>query len=263
VSPSPDDLKGKWTGWQEGKQCIVCNELRLAGKGDALDRLMMVITDEDLRISTHYRPSYSTRNCINLIGFANPNAPLKIRPQDRRWFVLASPAKRQTDAYYDALWANVRNEGSLAAVKHFLQARKVALNANEPAPMTAAKEAMSDEAQGDFEAYLAEIFDLGGWPFDFELVRLQDVERLIEDRFKYARGVRKAVIDFMRSSGAERHEKPGGAAQAQGLNFSVWSIRNHEQWAGKGGVARNWALQDYRAREIRAIEEETGRDGQE
>ena len=108
----------------------------------------------------------------------------------------------------------------MAAVKFYLENREVGLNPHSVAPISSAKLAMVDEVKSDVEAYLADMFERNYYPFEFDLVRLTTVEKMIQASFKYERNVRKAATDFMHSIGARRHEKPGGpTARKEHIDF--------------------------------------------
>jgi hypothetical protein len=247
VEPGRADLHDKWTSWREGKQLIFIHELRIAGRGAALERLDTSITEVKQRIVAHYRATYTLAIRQNHFTCSNHGSPLSIRQNDRRWFILESTAARRPDAYYDALWAHVNSSEDMAAVKYYLENREVVLNPFSVAPVTSAKRAMVEEVKSDIEVYLSDLFEQAYYPFDFDLVQLAKVEEMIQAQFKYERNVRKAATDFMHSICARRYEKPGGpTAFKERINFHVWSIRNHDKWEDMGATDRCRALQAFR-----------------
>jgi hypothetical protein len=123
---------------------------------------------------------------------------------------------------------------------------------------------MVDEVKSDVEAYLADMFERNYYPFEFDLVRLTTVEKMIQASFKYERNVRKAATDFMHSIGARRHEKPGGpTARKEHIDFPVWSIRNHDRWTSMGATDRCRALQAYRDQQTKEANEKIVREVKE
>ena len=175
VFPSNDEISEKYTEWQEGAQLAIIEELMMLGRQQVSNRLKPVITQPDLRIRAMYRASYSTPNRLNLLAFTNYPDALKVENEDRRWLIVESPVEPTTPEYYAELFAHLENDEDIAAVKQFLQNRDVELNPKGRAPMSAAKAEMVEQALSNEEAFLLERFETGAEPFDFDLVRRDDL----------------------------------------------------------------------------------------
>ncbi len=183
VFPSNDEVSEKYTQWQEGAQLAIIEELMMLGRRQIGNRLKPVITQPDLRIRAMWRPCYTTPNRLNLIAFTNYPDALKVENDDRRWFIAESPVEPRGTDYYDALFAHVRSNADVAAVKHMLQHRKVRLDPKARAPATDAKREMIEHAMRDEEAFLMELLEEGRHPFDIDLVRRDDLLIALKERF--------------------------------------------------------------------------------
>lgn len=238
VLPSNDEVNSRWTAWTEGAQLAVIEELMTRGRVDMANRLKPIITQEDLRIEDKGFPLYTIPNRLNLIAFTNHSDALPIEKTDRRWMVLFSdPAPFESDqqqrAYYAKLFAAVEAEGS--AFKQFLQTRKVALDPKGHAPMTKGKEEMRRLSLGDVEQTLEEMLGSRDAPFDFDLVRVEDLLGCMPK----APNVQKRVIKWLKEeAGAREHTRYTKSDGSGRKSWTLWSIRDHDKWLEAGPAGR-------------------------
>lgn len=254
VIPKNDELLEKWTGWQERAQVAIISELMTQGRLEVANRLKPVITDPKLRIEEKYQVPYSIDNHLNLVCFTNHRDAIKLSAGDRRWFVVFSPAMPRDDAYYISLFDDHILADGPARVAHWLMRRDLSgFNAKGRAPHTSAKEEMLGLTQGSVESHLGELLRDGIAPFDFDLVTAEEVEACVPDDVRReARGnfrptVRKFLLDVARAVQHPRNKNAVGGAAA-GLNYRLWSLRDHARWADDGPTGRAKAHADHRAR---------------
>lgn len=107
TKPSNDELLEKWTGWQEGAQLAIVEELMTLGRLEVTNRLKPLITDPTLRIQEKYQTTYTIDNRLNLLCFTNHRDAIRIEESDRRWFIVFSPAKARDHGYYKRLFAHL------------------------------------------------------------------------------------------------------------------------------------------------------------
>lgn len=229
----------KYTDWQEGCQLVIIEELMALGRQEVANRLKPVITDSQLCIRPMYGRAYNLPNHLNLICFTNHADALPIEADDRRWLAVFSPAEPATEAYYDKLFGFL-DAGGAAAVAHWLLARKVELNPKGRAPWTSGKEEMRSFTLGEAEQVLTELLAEGSHPFDFELVRLEDVVASVPDRIaRTSKGLRSRVIKWLKDEvKAVKHARYTKQGNDSRQPWSLWSIRNHDHWDGAGAAAR-------------------------
>lgn len=75
--PSSTEVTKEFTGWQEGVQLAILEELMAIGRTEVANRLKPVITDDFLRIRLMHTNPYSTPNFLNLLCFTNPRTPCR------------------------------------------------------------------------------------------------------------------------------------------------------------------------------------------
>lgn len=250
TKPSNDELLEKWTGWQEGAQLAIVEELMTLGRLEVTNRLKPLITEPTLRIQEKYQTTYTIDNRLNMLCFTNHRDALKLEEGDRRWFIVFSPAKVREPAYYKGLFAHIERDGP-ANVAHWLLSRDLSnFDAKGHAPATAAKEEMRELSMGEVEATLLERYRERLSPFDFDLVAPEDVMAAIPERLtRQTKNVRTVIKKFLEDTvGAVQHPRNtstrGTAAWLPKLR--LWSIRDHERWASAGPTERAKAHANHR-----------------
>lgn len=239
VAPSNDEIASQFTGWQEGKQLAVVHELMMLGRQQISNRLKPVATEPKLSIRVMYRAAYDAPNRLALIATSNHFDALKVDNADRRWLVVETQAQQREPEYYDALWAHIASAEDLGAVKWMLQHREVKLNPKGKAPLTTAKTEMVEQALADEEAYIMECFEEGAAPFDFDLVRRDDLVTLVQQRFPgHARNIMGRIAALLKGRlNAVKHTRNTSVGDGR-PKFHLWSVRNHERWRNVGPAGR-------------------------
>lgn len=231
--PSNTEVMSSWTVWTEGAQLGIIEELMCVGRLDMANRLKPIITEPTLRIEAKGCGLYSIPNHLNLIAFTNHEDAVPIERGDRRWLVVFSAATPQTDAYYERLFAFLDGSGP-SAVKQWLLDRAAQLNPKGVAPRTKGKDEMRRLSLGDAEQALADRLDENDCPFDFDLVRLEDV--LSELPQRYQKGLRNRVVRWLTDEvGAVQHSR---YTKGDRPAYRFWSVRNHDRWAAVGPAER-------------------------
>lgn len=227
----------KYTDWQLGKQLAIIEELMANGRMDVANRMKSSITDPYLNIRPMYGKAYTVPNRLNFISFTNHDDALPIENGDRRWLVFFSPAVPAGEEYYARLFQFLDGDGP-AAVAHWLEQRDVKLNPKGVAPMTRGKAEMRMMSMGDVEQHLSDLLAAGDAPFDFGLVRVDDVLGAVPERYtRQVRNLRNRVIKWLQEeAGAAKVPRytKGGRPSVQ-----LWSIADHGRWAEIGAAACN------------------------
>ncbi|ABE63309.1 hypothetical protein Nham_2527 [Nitrobacter hamburgensis X14] len=249
VRPSNEEVVSHWTAWMEGAQLAVIEELMTLGRKEVANRLKPAITDPTIRIEEKNCSLYSIPNCLNFIGFTNHEDALPIEHGDRRWLVVFSPARPRDSAYYQGLFEFLDGDGA-AYVKHWLLKRKVGLNPHGVAPFTAGKEAMRRLSIGDAEAYLLELFEERQPPFDFDLVRVDELVDAVPSALRGRSNLRARVSKFLKDEiGAVSHARYT-KADRQRPAYQLWSVRNHDIWDNIGASGRIDAYLSHRSDDV-------------
>jgi hypothetical protein len=249
VRPSNEEVVSHWTAWMEGSQLAVIEELMTLGRKEVANRLKPAITDPTVRIEEKNCSLYSIPNCLNFISFTNHEDALPIEHGDRRWLVVFSPARPRDNAYYQGLFEFLDGDGA-SYVKHWLLKRKVALNPHGVAPFTAGKEAMRRLSIGDAEAYLLELFEERQPPFDFDLVRVDELVDAVPSALRGRSNLRARLSKFLKDEiGAVSHARYTKADRKRPA-YQLWSVRNHDIWDNIGASGRIDAYLSHRSDDV-------------
>jgi hypothetical protein len=237
VRPSNDEVISKWTRWMEGAQLAVVEELMTLGRLEVANRLKPVITDPTIRIEEKNCSIYSIPNKLNFLCFTNHEDALKIEHGDRRWLVVFSPAVKKDAAHYERLFGYLENGGA-AFVKHWLLQRRIVLNGHGVAPATSGKETMRRMSMGDAESYLLDLYESNEAPFDFDLVRVDDLVSAVPVKLAGRSSLRSRLAKFLKEEiGAVAHTRHT-KQHANRPPWQLWSLRNHEVWDNIGAAGR-------------------------
>lgn len=125
-------------------------------------------------------------------------------------------------------------------MKHFLRQRRIGLNPKGVAPATRGKAEMRQLSLGEAEQHLAELLEEGAAPFDFDLVKLDDVVEAVPAPIqRQARNLRNRVAKWLKEEvGAvrfSRYTKQDGSGRP---SIQLWAIRDHARWEQAGAAAR-------------------------
>ena len=233
--PSNTEVMSTWTAWTEGAQLAIIEELMAIGRLDMANRLKPIITEPTLRIEAKHAPLYSIPNHLNIMAFTNHDDAVPIERGDRRWLVLFSDAKPRGEAYYKELFEYLDGDGP-AAVKQYLLDRKVTLNPKGMAPRTRGKDEMRRLSLGEAEQSLADMLDESMPPFDFDLVRLEDILDRMPMSFRGKNGFRNRIAKWLaQEAGAVKHTR---YTKGDRPAYWLWSVRNHEKWEDAGAASR-------------------------
>ncbi len=245
-TPSNDQISDRYTDWAEGTQLAIISEMMMLGRRQVANRFKDIITEPELSIRPMYRPNYTIPNRMNVIAMSNHADALQIENFDRRWFIAESPVEPRSPEYYDRLYQHVIDREGVAAVKYFLQHRKVTMNPKGRAPITQAKIEMAEKSLPDDEAYLMELFEEGEAPFDFDLLRRDDIVQAVRARFPHPGRNLLGRIDTLLKDriGAVRHNHTKNSSDGR-KKYRLWSVRNHEKWTAAGPAARLDAYDAY------------------
>ena len=94
---------------------------------------------------------------------------------------------------------------------------------------------MRDAGKGDVELWLDDQLAEAEAPFDFDLVRLDEVWDAARMAFGRERNLRKRVTAWLQGIGAVHHP---AYAKDDRPRKRLWSVRNHGQWDDAGPAGR-------------------------
>lgn len=231
----PEDIKGQWTDWLAEKQFVVIEELMAFGQLETYNKLKPLITQETVRVSQKYVAHYDVANTANFICTSNHDNPIKLDPDDRRFFVYKTPATARDRSYYDQLFK--WTEENLSAIAHWLNTYDLTgFNPDAPPPMTPAKAALIEVSREPLEQMIREMIEMKEPPFgDRDLVLPSGILSAIglKDFGKYSETDIRRVLHRVGYSRLEREKKTTGLKGRQ--SFRPWCRANHHRWEAASG----------------------------
>ncbi len=235
--PTNQELRENFTGWLRGCSLVIIEELMTGGSRELANKLKPIITDPKVRIREMYRPSYSMANTVNLLIFTNYRNAVQVDFDDRRYFVVFSPAETKPEDYYCRLFSYFDGEGP-SNVAHWLLSRDISgFSAKGRAPTTAAKVEMRRETMGDAERCLAELFEVGDAPFDFDLVSVEDIRDYVPEPIaRNTPRLGNIIGGFLREEAGA--VKLDGRSRVGEKMKVLWALRNHDKWRETSAAER-------------------------
>jgi len=148
-------LDSQWTDFLKDKLMLFCHEVSQGDKYQVMNRLKNIITEPRLIISQRHVNSYTITNAAALIMFSNLLAPVNIKGDDRRFFVVHSYKEPQSEEYYKKIVDSFTNH--YTEIFHYLKSRDLSNFNPKAAPMiTESKKIMIEQNKTELEIFLDE-----------------------------------------------------------------------------------------------------------
>jgi len=96
--PSNETMHQKWTTWQVGAQMIVIEEVMALGRLEFMNLLKPKITEDRTEVNEKYMTAFEQPNVYNFLLLTNHPDSIILDRDDRRYFVIHSPAKPEVSA---------------------------------------------------------------------------------------------------------------------------------------------------------------------
>lgn len=224
---SVDELHGQFTGWLEGKQIILIEELMAQGRLELANKLKPILTQEVIRINEKHKVVYQIRNLASFFCTTNYDDPIYIEEGDRRWWFYRSPAEPLAPSYYSDLeqWT-VQNAG---VIKSHLMALDISgFNPNAAPPITKDKQRLVRASLPPVEWFLKERQDDQVYPFDRDLVQLDQLFAFIRETVQSA--TIQQVVRALTSMGARKLSR----TRLSGSQVTLYAVRRPEHWVAQG-----------------------------
>lgn len=186
------------------------------------------VSDDTVKVNQKHWPIYDGRTPYLWMAFSNHEKPIIIEPDDRRFFVYKTPAVKEPQAYYDALYEAIDTQS--AAFMHALLQRDIsAFNPNSGPPMTADKQALIKGSFTPTKAKLGELIEDAQGRFKQDVLSLNDVR--MELQFQSNITPRSLEDRNLSATLKELGGTPLGPVRVGKITPSLWAIRNAGKWA--------------------------------
>lgn len=246
VYPTNDEIKDGSNSWAQGIQLCIVEELMALGRKEQLNRLKTVITEDVIRINEKFIPKYSLTNVIAFIMLTNHKDALPLDNDDRRYLIIMSKAKAKSEVvgsgssenrseaedYFDRLFAWVKGtdgkNGPGIVLGKLLEYDLEALgfNGKGKAPITEGRSEMVRASMSDVETWIVENFEMSNFPFQGDLISVDDVIRCMPPELRRSPRLNNAVARCLREN--IMAERLGQHRLREGKRVILWSIRRHE-----------------------------------
>jgi len=148
-------LKDPFMEWLPNKQFVVGEEINGAHGREFIGRIKNLVTSPTIRVNRKYREATDVENHANFLFLTNDIDSFSLEPEDRRLFVIDSPAnhlEEQQRAEYVA-WLEKKN--GAGALLGWLQRRDVSkFNPYANPPVTDGKLDMIESARSGVEGFV-------------------------------------------------------------------------------------------------------------
>ncbi|WP_420434731.1 primase-helicase family protein [Hyphobacterium sp.] len=224
VEIGPSDLGTRWTANWGNKRLAILDELMSGDRLQNYNDMKRWITEEFVTVEEKNQPRYDAKTPRIWMAFSNFADPIPIPTDDRRFVVVRSEFSRPPADYFDRFWSEGIEQCS--AFLGFLMDRDVGnFDPNAPARMTAAKEALIQESRPPIERVLEELIEERAYPFDRDLVRLEEMELAVRNRC--GRTTDRAFRNALKQLKVEKLRQ---VELSSGSRPRFWIIRNREHW---------------------------------
>ncbi len=115
------ELEDRFNLWLSAKLFLIANEVVTRQEmGHHVGFLKHLITEPEIWINRKMKDARCEQNHVNLVFLSNELQPLQLGPDDRRYMVLRTPAKREK-AFYKAVVDEIRTGGAAAFHQYLLE----------------------------------------------------------------------------------------------------------------------------------------------
>lgn len=254
---SSEELESQYNAYIEGNLLVLVEEINLgAGGRKVYNKLKDPITSETTPMRRLYQDFRDVRNVASFIFQTNLDRPLLLDKEDRRFFVVNSPAQRREPDYYIAF--NKWWRANLGVVRHFFEEIDLAgFDRFAPPPMTEAKAELIKSSETPVVQELREMLEERRPPFHVDVMTYQQIAEAVHRIFPKAS--RNAIEDALREIKAVAlgQHRLGNIPRMPvhvlpyGNRPSLWAIRNSEFWIAAAPKER---VDEYLAEEGRLAE---------
>jgi len=219
-------------GFLINKQTVLIDEAKSSGRWSEkqmlINTLKIIISEYTAGTREMYKGYVEQATCTNYQINTNYKDAFPLEPNDPRYMVYFSPAKRNARLLKE--YHNERKFGTLAAGVYadMLDRNLSKFDPEGVAPDSPFKEQMVKLADRPLNDFVRENFEQGVHPFDRDLVTTVELFGWLRSvaRIKVTR--ENDIAEALRMMGGTR--KRGCPVTGVGDNVNIWIIRNHDKY---------------------------------
>ena len=213
--PRESDILSDYNEWVAHKRLSIANEIYLGSGWKAYQVLQSTITDSKLTVNKKHIRQYEIDNWCHIYACSNSIRALKIRREDRRWFVPTIGEKKETKKYWDTFYGWL-NKGGLSNIRQWAMDYGDYYTTGEHAPTSIRKKEMIEDSES--EAW-KEARVIGGLIADFGKpvsVPMRDIMSFLRSRVR--REIHESNAEIRRAMEAEGALILPGRTKIDGAN---------------------------------------------
>ena len=231
---SQEELKSSFNDWVVSKQFILGEEITGNNSRRESDRLKNMLTREKVNVNIKYQPVYIMPDCANYLFTSNHVDAFHLEATDRRIVVHEIKSEPKSRAFYRRVDRWHKTGGPAALFHYLLNNIDVSdFDPQDPAPPTAAKDAMIDASKSALDLFAEEVRDnpdgilrVGFEVVEDELMTLDRITAFANGRPGASNHSPKAVSNSMRRVGFRQKV----VYTCDGTK-RLWAVRNRDAWA--------------------------------
>ena len=204
-----EDINGSFNGYMQGKKFLLFQEIYQPDNRQFVNDLKTIAADTaggEMLINPKYGKQHMQGNLVGFVAMSNHRAPMAIDANEGRYFCVSSFIKPLGEQFYQD-YHEWLSGGGYRSIYGFLLKRDLShFNCKVLPYKTPAFLAMVTEGLKDYERVINEMIDLRKYPFDKNIVEINDVREYL--RFKGYRSCGlKGLGEAMRKAGWHLNEK--------------------------------------------------------
>lgn len=240
------ELDSTYSGWLQQAKLFIVEEMMNFQKKEMMQRLKTYLAapPHTLQVNPKYGKTFTIPNLVAGIFFTNHEDAVAVEPGERRFFIIWSDAQKQPPSYFSALtnWYSIG--GAALAARWLLQRDISGYNMLGEAPHTTARDDMRKAGLSKLDEWVEASIEDAVFPFDCDLVALDDVRAHVPQRFWPVTGSPTAnrLSSALKGAGAvlahHKDSRPALGApppECRGVSCSpkqarIYAVRNHESY---------------------------------
>lgn len=228
-----EEIESPYQSYVEGKLLVLVEEINFGVGRKAYNKLKDLVTATVTPVRRLYQETREVPNMATFVFLTNLDVPILIDEEDRRIFMINSPAEPREAEYYVAF--NQWWRANLGVVRHFLDT--VDLDAFDPharPPMTGAKAALIESSRTPVVQELMAMIEERQPPFRTDVVTLREIIDAVNLRLpKTSRPAIQAALRQIGAVNLGQHRIGAGMRVpfGSGDRPCLWAIRHPNFWA--------------------------------
>lgn len=220
-----EEMASNYQSYMSDTLLVVLEELNLGSGMTVYNKLKDLITGETAIVNEKYVRQKEVRNMANFVFLSNLDAPLLIEQEDRRFFVIDSPAEKRDEAFWSQfhLWWR----SNLGVINGYFDSVDIStFQPNAPPPDTDAKDRLKQQSETPLVQELRALVTEERWPFNGDIFTIDELQAALKQRGfrRETQAKLNLVLKEIGCASLGQHRISGN------IRPSLWACRNAVQW---------------------------------